>query len=89
METNEQTDYWSLLNGERFNLEIKTLPPLKHPHDYKTVGRRHPRVDIPDKVQGNVAFVHDMHLPHMRYGRLVKPPVVNARLKDAPEALDG
>lgn len=88
IETNEQTDYWSLLNGERFHLEIKTLPPLKHPHDYKTVGRRHPRVDIPNKVQGNVAFVHDMQLPHMRYGRLVKPPVVNARLEDAPEALE-
>jgi hypothetical protein len=89
IETNEQTDYWSLLNGKRFQLEITAPPPLKHPHDYRIVGKRHARSDIPDKVQGNVAFVHDMELPHMRHGRLVKPPVVHARLAEAPESLDG
>ena len=89
VETNEQTDYWSLLDGGKFDIEIQSPPALKHPHDYQIVGRKHPRLDIPDKVRGNVAFVHDMELPHMHYGRLVKPPAQNATLLAAPEELEG
>ena len=29
---------------------------LKDPHDYRIVGRKQRRLDVPDKVQGNVAF---------------------------------
>ena len=89
VETNEQTDYWSLTNGEHFHLEITRLPPLKHAHDYQIIGKRQPRLDIPDKVQGNVAFVHDMELPRMRYGRLIKPPTIDARLEEAPSSIEG
>jgi CO/xanthine dehydrogenase Mo-binding subunit len=88
VETNEQTDYWSLLDGGKFDIQIQSPPVLKHPHDYQIVGRKHARLDIPDKVRGNVAFVHDMELPHMLYGRLVKPPTQNATLLEAPETLE-
>jgi CO/xanthine dehydrogenase Mo-binding subunit len=87
-EANEQTDYWSLQGGHPFGITIREPPALKNPHAYALVGTRQRRLDVPDKVQGNVAFVHDMTLPHMRYGRLVKPPVPGARLADAPSSLD-
>jgi CO/xanthine dehydrogenase Mo-binding subunit len=86
-QTNEQTDYWSLLDGQGFDLDITEAPRLKDPHAYRIVGRKQHRVDIPAKVSGDVAFVHDMELPNLRHGRLVKPPVAAARLLDAPEQL--
>jgi len=86
--TNQQTDYWSLQGGHPFEVTITSMPALKDPHDYTLVGTRQRRLDIPDKVRGNVAFVHDMTLPRMRYGRVVKPPVAAARLLEAPEHLD-
>jgi CO/xanthine dehydrogenase Mo-binding subunit len=87
IDANEQTDYWSLQGGRPFGVTLLETPALKDPHDYQIVGRKQARLDVPDKVQGNVAFVHDMVLPHMRFGRLVKPPVSTARLVSAPEKL--
>jgi CO/xanthine dehydrogenase Mo-binding subunit len=86
-DSNEQTDFWTLQGGHPFGISIRETPELKAAHDYRIVGHKQQRLDIPDKVQGNVAFVHDMILPHMRYGRLVKPPVPHARLLEAPETL--
>ncbi len=86
-DTNEQTDFWTLQGGHPFGISIRETPALKAAQDYRIVGHRQHRLDIPDKVQGNVAFVHDMILPHMRYGRLVKPPVPHARLLEAPTSL--
>ncbi len=87
-ETSQQTDYWTLQGGHPFNLIMKDAPALKSPHAYTVVGRWQPRLDIPDKVRGNVAFVHDMTLPHLRYGRVVKPPQPGATLTRSPTRLD-
>ena len=88
IDANEQTDYWSLQGGHPFGVTMFETPVLKDPHDYRIVGRKQRRLDVPDKVQGNVAFLHDMVLPHMRYGALVKPPSPNAVLREAPETLN-
>ena len=87
-DSNGQTDYWTLQGGHPFNLIMKEVPRLKDPHAYTLVGNFQQRLDIPDKVRGNVAFVHDMTMPHLRYGRIVKPPAPHARLVRAPSSLD-
>jgi CO/xanthine dehydrogenase Mo-binding subunit len=87
-DSNEQTDYWSLQGGHPFGVTMVDSPPLKNPATYQVVGRHHQRRDLIAKVQGNVAFLHDMSLPGMRHGRLVKPPSQAARLISAPDTLD-
>ncbi|HTT80390.1 MAG TPA: molybdopterin cofactor-binding domain-containing protein [Stellaceae bacterium] len=47
----------------------------------RLVGRDVPRVDLPAKVAGGVAFVQDLRLPKMVHGRVVLPPSYDARLK--------
>jgi CO/xanthine dehydrogenase Mo-binding subunit len=39
-----------------------------------------PRLDLPDKVFGRPRFVHDLVLPGMVHGRVVRPPGRGARL---------
>lgn len=87
-DSNEQTDYWTLQAGQLFESDVTRLPEMKSPRQYHIVGRQVERVDLRAKVRGDVAFVHDMVLPHMRHGRLIKPPVPSAELLSCPDALE-
>jgi nicotinate dehydrogenase subunit B len=68
--------------------QIRARPSskLKDPKDYTIVGRPLARVDIPAKVTGGVAYVHDLRLPGMLHARVVCPPSYRARLRDADMA---
>ena len=48
--------------------------PTKPPEAYRIVGRSAPRTDIPAKATGELVFVHDMRVPGMLHGRVVRPP---------------
>src|SRR5712671_6740744 len=41
--------------------------------DYKVVGTNAPRIDLPGKFAGRASYVHDMELPEMLHGRVVRP----------------
>jgi nicotinate dehydrogenase subunit B len=55
---------------------------LKDPASYSVIGRDLPRVDIPAKVTGGVAYVHDMRLSGMVHARVVRPPSYGARIRE-------
>jgi nicotinate dehydrogenase subunit B len=82
--TNEQTDYWRLQGGREFGVEMIDMPAVKTPTEYRVVGHNAPRLDLPAKVHGAVAFVHDLHLPEQLHARLIKPPFMTARLASCP-----
>ena len=44
------------------------------------VGKNVQRLDLPGKIAGRPSYVHDMALPGMLYGRVVRPPRAFARL---------
>ena len=52
----------------------------KAPSQYKLVGQSTPRLDLPAKLLGQPAYVQDMRLPGMLFGRVVRPPHPGARL---------
>lgn len=62
------------LRGQRTQLMLDTSVTLKTPADYTLVGTNLPRVDLLAKVKGETTFVHDMRLPGMLHGRVVRPP---------------
>ncbi len=45
-----------------------------------------PRVDIPAKLTGGAAFVHDLRLPNMVHARIVLPPSYGATLRQVDTA---
>ena len=47
---------------------------------YRLIGTRIHRVDIPAKVSGGSAFVHDLRPPGMLHARVVRPPSYHATL---------
>lgn len=66
--------YGDLLRGARHALKLADEVDLKPVSEYRLVGRAAPRVDIPDKVVGKLTFVHDLRLPGMLHGRVIRPP---------------
>jgi nicotinate dehydrogenase subunit B len=70
--------YAELLTGHHVELPLALEKTLKSPADYRVVGTSAPRVDIPAKVTGELTFVHDMRVPGMLHGRVVRPPYAGA-----------
>ncbi|WPB55624.1 molybdopterin cofactor-binding domain-containing protein [Xylophilus sp. GOD-11R] len=70
--------YGELVAGGHVELMLDTGTPVKNSADYRLVGTPQPRVDIPAKATGELVFVHDMRLPGMLHGRVVRPPYAGA-----------
>ena len=66
--------YGELIAGRRIELTLAADTPLKSPDAYRIVGKSTPRVDIPAKATGELTFVHDVRVPGMLHGRVVRPP---------------
>lgn len=62
------------LGGQCLELNLRTDVAVKAPQDYRVVGQSTERVDIPAKAFGESTFVHDMRMPGMLHGRVIRPP---------------
>jgi len=66
--------YADLVAGQQICLPLDDKVPLKDPARYRIVGQSTKRVDLPAKATGGLTFVHDMRVPGMLHGRVVRPP---------------
>jgi CO/xanthine dehydrogenase Mo-binding subunit len=81
-DTGRSTTYWDLFGGREFACRVKGIGRPKRAELYEIVGRPVPRLDLRAKVTGKACFVHDLDLPGMVHGRVVRPPNWGARLVD-------
>ncbi len=70
------------LVAQRLHVNASASSNLTPPQSYRHIGKSLPRVDIPAKVSGGAAYVHDMRLPGMVHARVVRPPSYGARLQE-------
>ena len=47
---------------------------MKDVKAYSIVGQSVPRIDLPAKATGELVYVHDVRVPGMLHGRVVRPP---------------
>ncbi len=78
--TGRSTTYWKLFGGRKFGHQVRGLGQPKRAEAYRVVGQAIPRLDLVDKVTGDFCFVHDLDLPDMVHGRVLRPPKDGARL---------
>jgi nicotinate dehydrogenase subunit B len=69
---NTATSAGFLVSSIRVGL-IPGDPGTKPVSQYKLVGTRVPRVEIPDIVSGTHTYVHNVRVPGMLHGRVVRP----------------
>ncbi len=75
--------YWELLDEELMRSPVSGVGTPKSPDQYSIVGKPVPRFDLPAGVTGARKFLHDLSLPGMLHGRVIRPPSYSARLVDA------
>ncbi len=71
---NWQLNFGDVVVGSHVRLSIESNAALKPASDYKLVGSSRPRVDIPEKATGRWTYVHDVRVPGMLHGRVIRPP---------------
>ena len=79
-DSTKRATYGELIGGQRFNLRITGRAPLKKPSELKIVGRSIAHVDVADKVRSKQQYIHNVKVPGMLHGRVVRPPGINAKL---------
>jgi nicotinate dehydrogenase subunit B len=90
---NVRTSYWEL--AEDVSLDRDATPGAKAKPIAKRalVGQPVQRLDIPDKVFGHRRFIHDLALPGMLHGRVMRSENSQAKLQglkeDAARAVSG
>jgi CO/xanthine dehydrogenase Mo-binding subunit/aerobic-type carbon monoxide dehydrogenase small subunit (CoxS/CutS family) len=72
--------YWTVARPGMLDRPADALVPSRPPAEWSVAGRSAARLDIPDKVTGRPRFLHDLILPGMAYGRVVRPPARAADL---------
>ena len=71
---NRHLSYGELVAGQRIRLVLDRAAALKPSAEYRIVGHSAPRIDIPAKATGTFTYVHDVRVPGMLHGRVVRPP---------------
>src|SRR5580698_10089565 len=71
---NRSVSYGELIAGDTIRIELAEAVQLKPVDAYTIVGQSTPRVDLPAKATGELVYVHDVRVPGMLHGRVVRPP---------------
>ena len=71
---NRSVSYGELIAGEVIRLELADSVQVKAADAYTIVGQSVPRTDLPAKATGELVYVHDVRVPGMLHGRVVRPP---------------
>lgn len=65
--------YGQLLGDKPFAITFTGTAPRKQAAQYKLVGTRVPRIDMPDQVAGKYTYMQYVRVPDMVHGRVVRP----------------
>jgi len=89
-DSKKSVSYGQLIGGKQFNVKItatgkgwdmKVAPEVKAKNfkDYKIVGTSQKRMELPPKLTGEFVYAHDVRVPGMLHGRVVRPPTITAK----------
>ena len=81
-----RVSYGDLVGGRKFMLNLDPEARRKNPADWKVLGTPVPRLDLPAMVTAQLEYVHNVRVPGMLHGRVVRPPAVGATLARVDEA---
>lgn len=79
-------DYWTLASAVSLDATATGIAVRKPASSYTAVGKNAARLDLPAKVFGAPAFIHDMRLDGMRHARVVRQPRRGASIDTVDEA---
>jgi nicotinate dehydrogenase subunit B len=85
-DSSKQVTYGQLVAGRKFQMTLDPQAKRKPHAEWTVLGKPARRPDIPALVAGQFEFVHNVRLPGMLHGRVVRPPAVGATVVSVDEA---
>jgi CO/xanthine dehydrogenase Mo-binding subunit len=79
-ERTKSVTYGELIGSKKFNLTLDPKARRKDPATWTVLGKPVPRPDLPAIMTGEFEFVHNVRVPGMLHGRVVRPPAPGATL---------
>ena len=77
--------YGELVAGKKFNLTVDPKAKRRPPGEWTVLGKPVPPLDIKALVTGRFEFVHNVHVPGVLHGRVIRPPAVGATVVSVDE----
>ena len=82
----KKVSYGELVGGRTFNVPLNPKAARKPASTWKVLGTSVPRLDMPALATAELEFVHNVRVPNMAHGAVVRPPEVGATLVRVDEA---
>jgi len=81
----EHLTYGELIGGKRLALKVNPAAKRRTPDEWKILGQPVPSMDRVALMTGTFEFVHNVHVPGMVHGRVVRPPEIGATVAKVDE----
>ena len=81
----QKVTYAELVGGNKFELQLNPGAKRKHPSQWSVLGKSIPRVELPEMVTGRFEYAHNVRVPGMLHGRVVRPPAYGATVISVDE----
>jgi nicotinate dehydrogenase subunit B len=82
---NVRTSYWELADQVSLDREASSGVLPKPANERMLAGNSIQRLDIPDKVFSHPRFIHDVMLPGLLHGRVLRAEMPRAKLVELPQ----
>jgi nicotinate dehydrogenase subunit B len=83
--TKQTVSYGDLIGGKHFDLTVSSTAKRRSPSDWKVLGKPVPSLDRVALMTGTFEFVHNVHVPGMVHGRVVRPPEAGATVQSVDQ----
>ncbi len=81
----QRVTYGELIGGRKFNLALDSTAKRKPASEWTILGKPIPRLDIPAMATGQFEYVHNVRVPGMLHGQVVRPPAIGASVMSIDE----
>ena len=80
-----RVSYAELVGGKHFDIAVSSTAKRRSPSQWKVLGKPVPSMDRVALVTGTFEFVHNVRVPGMVHGRVVRPPEIGATVANVDE----
>ncbi len=84
-DASKRVTYGELVAGRKLNVQVDRAARRKPAGQWTVLGRPVPRIDMPAMATGRFEYVHNVRVPGMLHGAVVRPPTVGATLARVDE----
>jgi nicotinate dehydrogenase subunit B len=78
--------YGELIGGKKFSIALNPAAKRRSPAQWTVLGKPVPSLDRVALMTGQFEFVHNVRVPGMLHGRVVRPPEVGATVASVDES---